>query len=103
MLDFSRFRVLTFDCYGTLIDWESGIFSALRPILAAHDVDIADSDLLTLYGELEADAETGSYRPYREVLESVVRGFGQELGFFSERSGRSPLVAGVSGPLAALC
>ena len=37
MLDFTRFRVLTFDCYGTLIDWESGIFAVLRPILAAHN------------------------------------------------------------------
>jgi 2-haloacid dehalogenase len=34
-----------------------------------------------MYGEFEAEAETGAYRPYREVLESVVRGFGQELGF----------------------
>ena len=31
MLDFERFSHLTFDCYGTLIDWESGILAALRP------------------------------------------------------------------------
>ena len=36
MLDFSKAKLLTFDCYGTLIDWESGLFSALRPVLAAH-------------------------------------------------------------------
>ena len=46
MLDFGRFRVLTFDCYGTLIDWETGIFSALRPILATHGKPITDSSLL---------------------------------------------------------
>lgn len=33
MLDFGRYKVLTFDCYGTLIDWESGILNALRPLL----------------------------------------------------------------------
>ena len=33
MLYFDRYRVLTFDCYGTLIDWESGILSAVRPAL----------------------------------------------------------------------
>ena len=36
MLDFSRFQFLTFDCYGTLINWESGILPVLRRILAAH-------------------------------------------------------------------
>lgn len=81
MLDFARFSVITFDCYGTLIDWESGIFSALRPILAAHGKQIDDARLLELYAELEAHAEQGEYRAYREVLQSVVRGFGRRLGF----------------------
>ncbi len=81
MLDFTRFRVLTFDCYGTLIDWESGIFSALRPILSAHRKVLEDATLLELYGELEAAAEMGPFRPYREILQSVVRGFGERLGF----------------------
>jgi len=81
MLDFSCFQVLTFDCYGTLIDWESGIFSAMRPILAAHKKTIPDWQLLELYGELEAREEQGKFRPYREVLQSVVRGFGERLGF----------------------
>lgn len=81
MLDFSRFQVLTFDCYGTLIDWETGIFSALRPILSAHGKTLSDSVLLESYSELEAQAEQGDFRSYREVLQTVVRGFGQRLGF----------------------
>jgi len=81
MLDFTRFKVLTFDCYGTMIDWETGIFSALRPILAAHRKSIPDSDLLQLYSELEASAEQGEFLCYRDVLQSVVRGFGEHLGF----------------------
>jgi len=81
MLDLSRFKVLTFDCYGTMIDWESGIFAALRPILAAHDKELSDSALLALYAELELAAEQGEYLRYRDVLQSVVRGFGQRLGF----------------------
>lgn len=81
MLDFARFRTLTFDCYGTLIDWESGIFAALRPVLAAHHKTLPDATLLELYGQLEAQAEEGEFRPYREVLQSVVRGFGERLGF----------------------
>jgi 2-haloacid dehalogenase len=81
MLNFDQFRLLTFDCYGTLIDWETGIFSALRPILTVHGKTISDSDLLLLYSELESEAEQGEFRPYRQVLESVVHGFGARLGF----------------------
>jgi len=81
MLDFGQFAVLTFDCYGTMIDWESGIFSALRPILKAHQKEISDAEILQLYAELELEAEQKDYLAYRDVLESVVRGFGKKLGF----------------------
>lgn len=81
MLDWKKFSVLTFDCYGTMIDWESGIFGALKPILRAHGANLADVALLELYAELELAAESGPYMTYREVLQEVVRGFGQRLGF----------------------
>ncbi len=89
-LDFARFKILTFDCYGTLIDWESGIFSALRPILAAHGQSISDAQLLEMYGELEAQAEQGEFLSYRDVLQRVVAGFGKQLRFeASEQEKRS--------------
>ena len=81
MLDFAQFEYLTFDCYGTLIDWETGILAALRPILQAHSVSTPDTTLLEIYGELEAGAEAGEYKTYREILETVVRGLGERLGF----------------------
>lgn len=80
MLDFSRFRALTFDCYGTLIDWETGLLGALRPILRAHGPQLRDEQILALYSELEPAAQN-PYRRYREVLEQVVRGLGERLGF----------------------
>ena len=43
---FSRFRVITFDCYGTLIDWESGMLAALRPSFAQRRSDLTDEALL---------------------------------------------------------
>src|ERR1051326_1005151 len=64
-----------------MIDWESGIFSALRPILAAHQKSLSDEALLELYSELELDGEQGEHLKYWDVLESVVRGFGKRLGF----------------------
>jgi 2-haloacid dehalogenase len=81
MLDFNRFEVFTFDCYGTLINWEDGILACLRRILAAHDKNIDDATILQLYGDFEARAEHGEYRRYREVLQSVVQQFGAQLGF----------------------
>ena len=81
MLDFTRFEVLTFDCYGTLIDWEAGILSALRRILSAHNKQIDDATLLKLYGDFELRSEEGAFHPYRQVLESVVRQFAAELRF----------------------
>jgi 2-haloacid dehalogenase len=89
MLDLTRFKVISFDCYGTMIDWESGIFSALRPILAAHGKNLTDAALLEIYADLEQAAEA-EYKPYREVLQSVVRGFGERLSFrASEAEARS--------------
>ena len=81
MLDFSRFEILTFDCYGTLIDWETGILSALHRILSAHGKEIDDAAILKLYGDFEQRSEQGAFRPYREVLESVVLQFGEKLRF----------------------
>ncbi len=81
MLDFSRFEILTFDCYGTLINWEEGILRCLHGILTAHGKDRDDATILQLYGDFEAQAELGEYRRYREALQSVVRQFGEHLGF----------------------
>jgi 2-haloacid dehalogenase len=88
-LDFGRFEVLTFDCYGTLINWEDGLLPCLHRILAEHGKDIAldknratgDATILQLYGDFEARAEQGEYRRYREILQLVVRRFGEEFGF----------------------
>lgn len=79
MLDFSRFDVITFDCYGTLIDWEAGILNALRPIRDAANFRATDDDTLELYALLESELESGEYRRYRDVLRSVTRGIVQRF------------------------
>jgi len=81
MLDFSRFEILTFDCYGTLINWEAGLLAALHRILSAHSKPTDDAAILERYGDFELRAEQPPFRPYREVLGSVVDQFGAELGF----------------------
>jgi 2-haloacid dehalogenase len=77
---FDPYAAITFDCYGTLIDWESGLLGALRPILRRHGQNLSDAQILAVYGELEPAAQN-PYRRYREVLGEVAHGFGKRLGF----------------------
>src|SRR5687767_8497868 len=81
MIDFGQFTHLTFDCYGTLIDWETGILNALEAVLATHRISAGAETLLTLYAKHEAQYEAGPYRPYREVLRSVMSSISSDLGF----------------------
>ena len=80
-LDFGRFDALTFDCYGTLIDWESGILAALRPVLVSRSLVASDDELLAHFASSEAAAEAGPYRRYREILGLVLTGIAARLGF----------------------
>src|SRR5271156_2599702 len=80
-MDFSHFTTISFDCYGTLIDWESGILPVLRKVLKNHGQSLPDATLLQLYGEFEAKAESGPYQSYRNVLQSVMRAFAGHLHF----------------------
>ena len=85
-MDMNSYDVLSFDCYGTLIDWESGILAALGPILAAHDIHLGDAGLLELYAEIEPEAQAGTFVPYREVQRKVMRELGSRLGFLPSPS-----------------
>ena len=81
MLRFEDYKVLTFDCYGTLIDWESGILSALKPMLLQNGISAEDNELLELYAEFESQAENGEYVKYKEVLKSVALEFASFFNF----------------------
>ena len=80
-MNFNQFEILTFDCYGTLIDWESGILSALKKLVEAREKQLSDRQLLELFAELESAGEKGEYIPYREVLKQVVANIGEKLNF----------------------
>jgi 2-haloacid dehalogenase len=81
LVNFDDFAVLTFDCYGTLIDWETGIWEALQPLLAHHRIDMTIDQALELYGELETEVERGEYYDYKTVLSMVLERFGARGGF----------------------
>ena len=78
-VDLGAFDALTFDCYGTLIDWEAGLLAALREALPAAD-GVGDDALLESYAGYEAEAERPPYRAYRAVLATGLRGVTADLG-----------------------
>lgn len=78
-MDFSSIRLITFDCYGTLIDWETGILGALRALL--RNLPAMDDDtLLNLYADIEAQIESGPYMFYRAILGRTAEEIGRRLG-----------------------
>jgi len=80
-LPWNEFKLLTFDCYGTLIDWEKGILGILRPWARAGQIAASDDQLLAAYGEAESAAEhaaPGSI--YREILRSTMTKIAERFG-----------------------
>jgi 2-haloacid dehalogenase len=73
-------EVLTFDCYGTLIDWEAGITAGLRAVLDRRGVGACDEELLERYARHEAAIEAGPYVRYREVLARSLRAVCADVG-----------------------
>jgi len=104
MTGVNEFSTLTFDCYGTLIDWERGILAELRPWVARHGrEDLDDNVLLETFGSTEAacEAETPGTL-YPQILEEVLRRLGRiwdirstadEVASFGQSVGRWPAFA----------
>ena len=81
MLDFDRYEWLSFDCYGTLIDWETGISTAVAEVLESHGVSKSRAEILALFADAEPRAQTAQgYLEYRAALREVMALMGAELG-----------------------
>ena len=80
-LDLTRFRALSFDCYGTLIDWETGLLAVLFPWAREQGLDTADEELLLAFADHEGavQRETPSAL-YPDVLAGAFRRTGDQLG-----------------------
>jgi 2-haloacid dehalogenase len=79
-LDLTDYRALSFDCYGTLIDWETGIADILGPWARRRDPSITDEDVLVAYSGHEAAIEAEAPTTlYRDVLREAFRRTGRTL------------------------
>lgn len=68
------FKVLTFDCYGTLIDWESGLFEALKPWLDREGITAGREEVLETYAKCESGLQgTTGGTLYPEILSAAMK------------------------------
>jgi 2-haloalkanoic acid dehalogenase type II len=83
------YDVVTFDCYGTLIDWESGITAAFLDAAREDGLALDQDAVLAAYHAIEPVVEAEPFRPYREVLAETARWVAARLGWrlAEERSG----------------
>jgi 2-haloalkanoic acid dehalogenase type II len=80
-MDFARFKALTFDCYGTLIDWETGILSTLKTWRHSHGLIIDDARILEEFGKSESRIERDNPSlPYTDILRHVHHALARNLG-----------------------
>ncbi len=80
--DLSSFRLLSFDCYGTLIDWERGILAALAPVFESRAIHADDEELLEAFGRIEPEVQADEPGlAYRGILERVLAELGEDFGF----------------------
>src|SRR6185312_6222478 len=83
---------VTFDVYGTLIDWETGIYEAFAKEAARDGVEIDRATLIPMFHEIEREIEGGSYELYAEVLRRTALEIAKRLDWALEpsRSGFLP-------------
>jgi 2-haloacid dehalogenase len=76
-----QFKVLTFDCYGTLIDWESGMVQALQPLVSRVTPALTRNQILEAHARHEAAQERWTpMRKYRDLLAVVYKRLAEEWG-----------------------
>lgn len=80
VIDPANYKTLTFDCYGTLIDWENGILGYLQPLLQSYYINTIDEFVLGYFAEVEPEAQANG-GSYRNVLAKVVERFATRLAF----------------------
>ena len=80
-LDFDRFEWVSFDCYGTLVDWETGISTAVGAVLESHGLRKSRAEALALFAAAEPRVQgSGDFMEYRTVLRRVMAAIGDDAG-----------------------
>ena len=81
LADFSNIEWVSFDCYGTLVDWETGISSAVSRVLENYGIRKTTPEILALFSDVEPAVQgSGVFKEYRVVLREVMNMIGERVG-----------------------
>jgi 2-haloacid dehalogenase/putative hydrolase of the HAD superfamily len=80
------YDIITFDCYGTLIDWEAGITKAFQDAAAADGVSLDSAAVLRALFDTRSASEAPEYRSYRDILTDAAVRVGGRLGWTIDRA-----------------
>jgi len=90
MLDASAIKLCTFDCYGTLVDWERGLLACVQPILCAHGVKMSKRELggeiIEVFAREERAIEAGVFMSYADVCAENMRRIAAHFDVTLEKS-----------------
>lgn len=92
----AEYDVITFDCYGTLIDWERGIGDALVAAARSAGIDVERERALGIYHEVEPMVQAAAFRLYREVLAETARRVADSLGWVMDDEAAERFASGLS-------
>jgi len=71
-MDYSKIKLLSFDCYGTLIDWQKSVTDILTPFFNQFQVEFDRKEIFETFLEADRELESGEYMTYREILAEIV-------------------------------
>jgi 2-haloacid dehalogenase len=91
-MDFNQFRLISFDCYGTLVDWKTSLMDIMKPIIIRHRLDLSKDQLFDLFLKADQKSISEDYRPYHDVLVTIMDEMGKELNINLKQTERTCLV-----------
>ena len=87
-MDYRKIRLLSFDCYGTLIDWKESVLSILASYFRDTPLDFSREELFGAFLTADRRMISHTYLPYREILAEVMELMAEELRFSLDPASR---------------
>ena len=91
-MDFDQFKLISFDCYGTLVDWKRSLTDIMNPFVTRHKLDLSKDQLFDLFLRADQKSISEDYKPYHDVLVSIMDEMGKELNINLMQTERTCLV-----------
>jgi 2-haloacid dehalogenase len=91
-MDFSQFDLISFDCYGTLVDWKRSLRDIMEPFIKRHKLNLSADQLFDLFFKADQRSVSEKYKPYRDILVDIMDEMGKELNINLNQAERTCLV-----------